>query len=558
MVNNENINTHFEFATKIGLDGKSAYEVATDNGFVGDANAWLIYIRKPATDAYNMIMDTDEFIRNFESNRQSSECNRDYTEAKRQKAELERISTETVRTTQEQERVVAEAARQITTKEAVDKSNKAAEEALVITSAIASGSHINPDLISPLQGLYTSISSPNNDATVQWSGNINLIGTNDFTIQFCGAFDNSLGANNCVCKLGTNGIMSNANSVLVDSEFATNQLGFVWFPYGVNQEYLDTGIAVQCAKSPYKPHCLFFGREGNEAFVYANGGERKIVPLASVMEISNLLTLSNASNTTLVRKFNFAINDEIAKSLYNGGRWSEKRVDSKYLSEPLNYKILDLSQITTVDADGASVSTISNSTDGTTLNISTVRAQQQPTIHLDITDSNSDNLVVNVEIDINIPNNGTAVAPHIYSGANKIEPVGYTQDQKVGSGSYKFTYDSLNTSTSQHLMMDIDGRTLATYTIKKVAVYTHNLDHEYLPSSITKTKWRDTHGNVDLNPTKVDKIVFNTEPILQEKLWGEGTPTLVPDAIGQEYIDTLNKITYKAYSTTDVSGWSIL
>ena len=410
MENIENTNNHFDFATKVGLDGKSAYEVAVDNGFVGDENAWIAFLKKPMMDAANEVIQTNKLIEEADLDRTISEMMREYDENKRLAEEVVRISSET-------ERNSAESIRQVTTKEAVDKSNKAAEEALAITAAIASGENINPDLISPLQGVYTSISSPKNDATVQWTADITPIGTGDFTIQFCGAFDNSMTANSCACKLGTNGIMSNTNSVLIDSETDNNQLGFVWFPYATGQEYLDAGIPVYHTKAPQKPHCLLFGRKGTEAFVYANGGERKSVTLESVMELSNMLILSNASKTTLVRKFNFAINDEIAKSLYNGGRWSDKVVDSRYLISTIEPKTLGLAPLTKDDVDGGSVSTLVNNPTESILDITTAGTKLHlPTMHLDIANSATNHLSVDIEIDINVPDSSMVIVPRIFSG----------------------------------------------------------------------------------------------------------------------------------------------
>lgn len=604
--NNESITSHFDFATRIGVDGKGAYEIAVTNGFIGTEVEWIASIRQPALDAEIQVLNTNREIAEAESIRINAENSRIPAEIERARAESSRIVTESSRQTNtgiaisEANKAIVRAndvaikgvaatnntiratsnAVSATTNAntatsnanrasnsaegATESANRATEganaatiealDAANVASTMIEEDLIKQDLVSPFQARYTFVSTPKEDNTVKWSGNLASIALGDFTIQFCGAFDNANTSTHCACKLGSGTILSNIDSIFVDSSNPANALSDMWFPPRAGASYSTAHIPINKTKLPYKTHCVIFGRAGNEGFVYNDGGERRTVDLTRVMEISNLLTLSNASALVLVRKFNFAADDAFAKLLYNNGRWCEKNISSEYRSDSISTIIPLPYNFKRPVNDG--VATLVNNANATVLSVTTVGSNiYNPAIELYIPNYMTDNLFVDVEVNINIPNGGTVTIPRTYSGTMITPPVGYSLFQEVGSGSYNLTFDSINSNLYNTLTLYTDGRTLATYTVKKLKIYTKSLQNEYLPSSITKTTWRDTQGTSNLTPSSADKMVFETEPILDSVITGLGAPTFAPDAVGQQYIDTQNRVKYSACGTLVIEDW---
>lgn len=84
---------------------------------------------------------------------------------------------------------------------------------------------------------------------------------------------------------------------------------------------------------------------------------------------------------------------------------------------------------------------------------------------------------------------------------------------------------------------------------------------DLIPASLTPTVWKDISGQgndipyvpFDSNPAKCEMAYENVG--FPDTIIGTGAPAVIPNFIGQRYVDTTNKAAYTAYGTSSASDW---
>ena len=171
-------------------------------------------------------------------------------------------------------------------------------------------------------------SSPPKDNTVNWTGDLSPIGTDDFMIEFVGGFNHSNTSAYSTFRTGIKSLGSLDGILLDNPEPGANKLYFIYFPISLDGSYSRNQIFIEKSKPIGKPFHVIIGRSGVNAWAVVDGVKYSVTQ-DRVLEIANSLTISNASCFTQLRKFNFA--DEVyAQGLWNGGRWWDNSIEQKY------------------------------------------------------------------------------------------------------------------------------------------------------------------------------------------------------------------------------------
>lgn len=84
---------------------------------------------------------------------------------------------------------------------------------------------------------------------------------------------------------------------------------------------------------------------------------------------------------------------------------------------------------------------------------------------------------------------------------------------------------------------------------------------DLIPASLTPTAWKDISGQgndipyvpVDSNPSECEMAYENMG--FPDTIIGTEAPAVIPNFIGQRYIDTTNKAEYTAFGTSSASDW---
>lgn len=115
-----------------GIQGRSAYEVAVQHGFVGTEAEWVQSLKQPALDAAAKALEakaqveaTEQAVKEAEALRVTAESDRVEAETARDTAEQERVSNESTRQANEAVRETQEAAREKNTADAITAVNEA-------------------------------------------------------------------------------------------------------------------------------------------------------------------------------------------------------------------------------------------------------------------------------------------------------------------------------------------------------------------------------------------------------------------------------------------------
>lgn len=87
---------------------------------------------------------------------------------------------------------------------------------------------------------------------------------------------------------------------------------------------------------------------------------------------------------------------------------------------------------------------------------------------------------------------------------------------------------------------------------------------DLIPENLYPTVWCDASGqHIDFpyfpgEGNAAEVILSNQQVGFPERRYNSGPPTAIPDFIGQEYIDLLNRKTYKAYGTMSANDWGLI
>ena len=89
----------------------------------------------------------------------------------------------------------------------------------------------------------------------------------------------------------------------------------------------------------------------------------------------------------------------------------------------------------------------------------------------------------------------------------------------------------------------------------------HRVVVDLIPASLTPTVWRDISGQgndipyvpFDSNPAECEMAYENMG--FPDTIIGTGAPAVIPNFIGQRYIDTTNEAEYTAFGTSSASDW---
>lgn len=84
---------------------------------------------------------------------------------------------------------------------------------------------------------------------------------------------------------------------------------------------------------------------------------------------------------------------------------------------------------------------------------------------------------------------------------------------------------------------------------------------DLIPASLTPTVWKDISGQgndipyvpFDSNPAECEMAYENMG--FPDTIIGTEAPAVIPNFIGQRYVDTTNKVAYTAYGTSSASDW---
>lgn len=97
--------------------------------------------------------------------------------------------------------------------------------------------------------------------------------------------------------------------------------------------------------------------------------------------------------------------------------------------------------------------------------------------------------------------------------------------------------------------------------VATISIEPANIVCNLIPASLTPTVWKDISGQgndipyvpFDSNPAECEMAYENMG--FPDTIIGTGAPAVIPNFIGQRYVDTTNKAAYTAYGTSSASDW---
>lgn len=270
--------------------------------------------------------------------------------------------------------------------------------------------------------------------------------------------------------------------------------------------------------------------------------------------------MASASNTLKgniisAQVFNFAFTDEEAAASWNNGHPELWRAPDAWRRVPA----LTWPSSTQTPESGTWVANssivqrednlpVTNGFSGNFQRFTNTDESGAPSVYLITRNSNVSPMVVEFEYRAN----GGVIAYDGFSGYSgfKTFPAADTA-QKAIVYSHAGYVLCLRGIGSTNLQLEI--RTLSIKTCECVC--------DLIPASLTPTVWKDISGQgndipyvpFDSNPAECEMAYENMG--FPDTIIGTEAPAVIPNFIGQRYVDTTNKVVYTAYGTSSASGW---
>lgn len=270
----------------------------------------------------------DVRVRN-EAKRVDDEKVRVANEAKRAEDEVERLSNEASRVTEEGKRVTAETKRQTDTAKAIQDTNTAAQNATDVAAGmegkivqIQQNKLDRAEFDLQRQPLY-GLGFKSGDNTVNLKvPEINL-GLNDFTVEIWTRTEGGNGSHDAWLT-GNQAPRESQMKIGNVNEMGTNGLSLSF-------AFVEGNMTLNKHDSTKNLHHIVITRQGTLVTATINGRLIKSVTQDRVLDFSKFVfDIANTTYFSLGRVFNYAMSQEEAVGLWNGGRVDEVVLDRDY------------------------------------------------------------------------------------------------------------------------------------------------------------------------------------------------------------------------------------